>query len=151
MITQIIVGVSAVIAVGCSSPEEKMFRRIANDVNPILTTMRPAAAKLLTLKPEEEVAIIEACMSVDDALEQLRKVNFDDVQLRGEKSGHWAISYDAKFLLDPFSRSVMCKDADDNRRCSRWCMEYWTGMIATVDRLREEAKEVGVDLVSLRP
>jgi hypothetical protein len=140
-----------VIMVACNSPEQEAYRRIANEANPSLTAMRPAAAKLLALKPEDHTAIVEACMSADEQLWMLRKIDFNGerVSPRRDVSVSWYVIS----LLD--DRSVTCKPDDEDgsraQRCSRWCLEVWRAMIKAVDRLRRAAKEEGIEIVALRP
>jgi hypothetical protein len=141
------------VAGGCGdSSKREAYRRVARDANPLLTTLRPAAAQLLALRPDDHAAIVAACTGSDDALRRLRDVRFDDPAIWTDPRVP-LVSDPAEWLLD--HRSLMCKpdNGDPTRlvRCSEWCRETWTHMIDAVARLRDAAKAEGVDIVLLWP
>jgi hypothetical protein len=140
-----------VIAAACSSPKPEAYRRLASEVNPILTAMRPVAGKLLALKPEEYAEIIETCMSADEQLRILREIDFDAEHITPGRED--PVSWNARDLLQ--DRALKCGPGKGDRArvgiCRSWCVETWEEMIKAVDRLRWAAEEVGVEIVSLRP
>lgn len=146
-----LLGLVFVVAVACNSPAKDAYRQLASKANPLLTAMKPAAAKLLALKPDDHAAIVAVCTSADEQLKMLRYINFDAKHVT-PGSQHDPVSTYAKHLLK--DRSLIC-DSDIERAspgfCSRWCLETWTGMINAVDRLRAAANEEGIEIVSLRP
>lgn len=140
------------VAVACSSPEKDAYRRLASKANPLFTAMKPVAAKMLALRPDDRAAIVEVCMAADESLHRLREIDFHAEHVAPDEV-RWSVSTYAKDLLD--SRSLMCKQLDRGpaglEQCSQWCLETWTRMIEAVDRLRQAAKDQGVEIVSLRP
>ena len=141
-----------VATVACSSPEKDAYRRLASEANPPLTAIKPVVEKILALKLDERTAIIELCMAADEPLRTLGKINFYAEYVAPEEQ-HWSVSSYAKDLLN--SRSFIC-DLEDGvpdrtERCSNWCFKTWTELVKAAGRLRLAAKEVGVEIVPLRP
>ncbi|MDQ3365969.1 MAG: hypothetical protein M3680_11130 [Myxococcota bacterium] len=138
--------------VGCSSPRADAFQRVARDANPILLTLKPAAAALLAARPENSSAVIAACHGADEPLWLLRDVRFDSEYIDSPGLMTRVSDYAAELLDD---RKLMCKleggIEDRVIRCTRWCLETWRSLIDAVERLRTAAKRDGVDVVSLRP
>ncbi len=147
----LIVAALAATLAGCSSPRADAFKQVAREANPILLTVKPAAAALLAARPEDSSAVIAACHSADEKLWLLRAVRFDDEHI--DPLGMTQVSDYAARLLD--DRKLMCKleggIEDRVIRCTRWCLQTWRRLIDAVERLRTAEKGDGVDVVSLRP
>lgn len=147
----VFLAVVGVLGFGCKSHEKAVYERIAREVNPLLTVMKPVAIKLMALKVEDERAVVEACTSVDQALWAFRNIKLDDEFTNNPRSALPATIY-VEFLLD--ERSKFCGrklPADKRDLCSWWCLQHWPGLVISVEELRERAKSEGVDIVSLKP
>ena len=136
---------------GCSSPTQEAYQRVAKDTAAALLELKPVAVKLLAIDPHQHAAIVAACMSMDDPLRVLREVKLDTEYIRAPPSKMTAADY-AESLLD--DRNLYCRRLDDPvilEWCSEWCHASWIGLIDSVERLRQAAKAEGVDIISLRP
>ena len=137
------------ILAACSSPEKEAYKRLAKEVNPLLESIRPAAAKVLALPEDDHLAIISACTSVDEQLWNLRRVGIDEEveNLWGRGEASWT----ASILL--YERALICHDfpADRVDECARWCRGLWSAMIEGVEKIRQAAENEGVHVVSLKP
>ena len=139
------------LAFGCQSHEKAVYERIAREVNPVLTVMKPVAIKLMALKVEDERAVVEACTSVDQALWAFRSIKLDDEFTNNPRSWPPPTIY-VEYLLD--ERSKFCgrsQPSDKRDLCSWWCLQHWPALAASIEELRERAKSEGVDIVSLKP
>ncbi|MDQ3365970.1 MAG: hypothetical protein M3680_11135 [Myxococcota bacterium] len=141
---------------GCNSPRTPRadaFQRVAREANPILLTMKPAAAALLdAARLEESSTVIAACHSADESLRLLREVRFDGEYIDTPYPMTRVSDYAARLLDD---RKLMCnlEDSTPDRvlRCTQWCWSTWRHLIDEVERLRTAASGHAVDMVSLRP
>jgi hypothetical protein len=139
------------LAFGCQSHEKAVYERIARELNPLLSVMKPVAVKLMALKVEDEPAVVEACTSVDPTLWAFRNVKLDDEFTNNPRKLPPPTLY-AEFLLD--ERSKFCGRSlptDKRDLCSWWCLQHWPALVASVEELRERAKSEGVDIISLKP
>lgn len=147
---------------GCGEPPEKeAYARLAQQANPILISMRPTAMQLLSLSPSREelntqslpetkaTALASACMSADEQLWKLRKIDFARPPF-GPEGGKASVDEYAGWLLD--RRSVHCGHGQESRikMCALACYDEWSGLIDEVERVRREAQKYGVTLSSLR-
>jgi hypothetical protein len=164
IVRHILMSIPMLLASGCNGCSEdkrrQAFARVAFRTDNALTKMRPAAAAVLAAKPDDRAAIIEACTSVDLPLHLLRKVRFDDEALAIEwirdPPSEYADTLMAHRYIEcghpgDYVRGGTCAREHRIRECARWCVEQWTGLVQSVDRLRDEAKKHGVEIVSLRP
>lgn len=136
-----------IFATACSSPEQEAHEHVARAVNFPLLMLKPAVAKLFALKSDDHVGIIEACMSADDQLDVLRRVRFDDEHI--DQFDHTSRvsalpSYAEEMLL--FERSSFCLERPLDS-CSSWCLRTWGWLVDVVERIRQDARKHGVEIV----
>jgi len=122
---------------GCDSTEKKAYRALANQANTILEAMRPAAARLLATDPSDHTATIEACMSADEQLWQLRGVDFRAEHMKSGSSRDLPVTMYVEQLLD--YRKSNCKSSL-TANCSETCRWAWLSIIEGVERVRTRAR-----------
>jgi hypothetical protein len=144
----------------CGSPTKERFEQIARQANPRLTELRAAAKSVIGARPQDRVAIIQACTSleVDAALWELRKLRFDDERLQLPAHPIMHPSFYADYLL--IEQCELCgarypqpdkMSARQLDTCARFCRETWQLLVESVEVVRTAAGEHDVELVSLKP
>ena len=136
---------------GCSSPTQEAYKRVARETAAVLVELKPVAAKFLAFEPHQHAEIIAACMSMDEPLLVLREVKLETEYILAPRDEMTAADI-AEMLVD--HRDLRCRRLDHPgwaERCSEFCLASWIGLIDSVERLRQAAKAEGVDIISLRP
>ena len=151
-----IVTTIAVLAACSSSNKKEAYERLASTANPILESMRPTAARMLALPEHDHRAIMSACASADDHIKRLRHVTFDKYDV--DRRRHPKYQRVEVLATDLFrERNFVCyrnlqfEYPTSYPICARWCREYWSMMIDSVEVIHEAAKREGVHFVSLKP
>ncbi|MEO6598907.1 MAG: hypothetical protein ABIQ16_03480 [Polyangiaceae bacterium] len=104
----------------------------------------------MSLKVEDERAVVEACTSADQALWAFRNIKLDDEYIDDPHASLPATVY-VEYLLD--ERSKFCGRTFPNDKrdlCSWWCLQHWPSLVVSIEELRDRAKLEGVDIVSLK-
>jgi len=150
LIVRAIVGALVASAMACSSPKHDAYERVAREANLTLLMLKPAIARMDASSGSDR-ELIDACTSVDDQLELLRQVKFDDEAIDPDPQPHRAYTRVSDFAEHLLGRSLICNDEDleIDTGCRRWCLEAWSSLIVAVDLLRQNAKEEGVHIISL--
>ena len=130
--------------------KKQAYERVALEVNPILTALKPTAALMLRDLPAMEdtpvsTAKIIATCGADQALQRLQEVKFDIQNRR--------ISEYARGLLRMPERA--CRTSSDTdmspAQCREHCLSVWSYLQEEVNRLRAAANKEGVEVVQLFP
>ena len=145
----------AILAACNSAKKKEAYERLASEANPILESMRPTAARMLALPEDDHRSIMSACTSADDQIEKLQDVRFGEYDVdRRRHPKHQRVKVLATDLFQ--ERNLVCyrfrsEYPTSHPICARWCREYWSMMIDSVEVIHEAAKREGVHFVSLKP
>jgi hypothetical protein len=155
--------VSLVMACGKKESADDEFRRLATAARPPIAALAKFHADILPKDKKVEdgliwiKAAVDACIASRDETEKLARMTFDpplsEEKLSGEvltgaASSHLlALDYNCKEPGMRESGDVIAAMA----KCHRACMASWTRLVESVELLRRQGANHGIELASLAP
>jgi len=136
-----------VLTVGCERGRDSRSASLAEELNPVLATLKDAPWHVLLdtrWNDDAARATVSACTSKDPSIDQIRRMN---TKIGNPTLGSPDLAEIAKHLID--DRHLYC--GKEVERCARWCVVTWTRLVLAVEDLRARAAAGKVEIVSISP
>jgi len=138
---------------GCTSARKRAFERVAEELNPIVSEMRPFVSLSKSTNvddPSAQRPLIAACFAAADILWNLDHVRFP-AEIVSHEHFYPDVTFLASNLLDYWAPH--CRDLESHPtrvdRCAHWCKENVSGIERELSVLRKDASVEGVEIAAI--
>ena len=142
---------ASIAAFGCTSERHRAYVKLADQLNPILTTMIPKVAAFAAFAPgaaSDDATLYQLCRSADPELVRLGALNFDDAL--GLQHGTSTLALEAKSFLSQVGSTCWSSVDHEVVTTCRWsCLDRWSFLRTVLERVRDRAADEGVAIYDL--